>query len=71
MDVVAGERTVHLSKIFKWYGMDFGPKEELLAWLLEYLPEEPSGALRGLLKEEGPDRIKLKFREYDWDLNEE
>lgn len=61
------EREVILSKIFKWYDIDFGPAEQLLPWLLQYLLPAQQNLLQKLLESEGP--IRLTYKEYDWSLN--
>jgi hypothetical protein len=67
VEVDVKEREVMLSKIFKWYDIDFGPAEQLLPWLEPYLPAPKQKLLRQLLDTEGP--IRLAYREYDWSLN--
>jgi hypothetical protein len=67
VEVDVKEREVMLSKIFKWYDIDFGPAEQLLPWLEPYLPASKQKLLRQLLDTEGP--IRLAYREYDWSLN--
>lgn len=73
-NVFAGEvsvdvdnKTVELSKLFKWYGMDFGSQDDLLHWLLDYVNEESKAALEELLKNQSS--VKLKYKEYDWGQN--
>ncbi|KAI7842058.1 hypothetical protein COHA_004256 [Chlorella ohadii] len=61
---------VELSMIFKWYGADFGSKQQLLEFLAAHLPPAgPAGELRGLLAAQGADAIQLAFRPYDWSTN--
>ena len=67
--VDVAERTVTLSKIFKWFSMDFGSKTGLLTWLLDYLPEGSARDLKTLLEKGDVDSIKLSFKDYDWSLN--
>lgn len=68
VSVDAGSRTVTLSKIFSWYGIDFGRgAPERLARLLPWLPTATAGALRGLLGSGPPPR--LAYKPYDWSLN--
>jgi len=63
------KREVWLSKIFKWYAMDFGTKEDLLRWLVDYTSEENSQALNTLLKGGLADGVRLKYNDYDWGQN--
>lgn len=60
-----------LSKIFQWYGPDFGPtKAARLAFLLPYLPEPRRSQLRALLDADPQAaRIGVVHRPYDWGLN--
>mmetsp|Transcript_869 Transcript_869/g.2685 ORF Transcript_869/g.2685 Transcript_869/m.2685 type:complete len:544 (+) Transcript_869:814-2445(+) len=60
---------VELSSIFKWYANDFGPPEELLPWLLRFLPDTPAHELEDLLAHLGPANIKVTYKDYDWSLN--
>lgn len=56
--------TVYLSELFDWYGKDFGDS-----------PDDQLKALRGLLDDgKGPAggrKPKIKFKEYDWTLNDQ
>ena len=61
------KNTVWLSKIFKWYGMDFGSQDDLLHWLLDYVSDNSATALKRLLDSKSP--ITLKYKEYDWGQN--
>lgn len=65
--VDAGQNTVHVSKIFKWYSMDFGSQDDLLHWLTDYLAEEDASTLKSLLASQTS--LKLKFKDYDWGQN--
>ena len=63
----AKQRELLLSRIFQWYGPDFGSRADLLAFLLKHLAEPQKSALRALL--DGEHDIAFKFRPYDWSLN--
>ena len=65
----AEKREVWLSKIFKWYAMDFGKKEDLLHWLSDYTTEETSQSLHALLEGGSAGGVKLKYKDYDWGTN--
>lgn len=67
VNVDMDKNTVWLSKLFKWYGMDFGSQDELLDWLLDYVSDENKAALQKLL--ESKSAITLKHTEYDWGQN--
>ncbi len=55
-------RTLWLSRIFKWYGGDFGP--DVVAWVRSRAEGELA---RGLDALEG--RPEVRWMEYDWSLN--
>lgn len=60
--IVATERTVYLSPIFKWYGSDFEKKSgSVLAVLKSYWPEKATAT----------DGFKIRYTDYDWSLNEQ
>lgn len=56
---------VLLSKIFRWYEKDFGGRESMLDFLINYLPEDER---RDYLVAERGD-IRLRYTPYDWGLN--
>ncbi len=59
-------RKVHLSKVFKWYGEDFGATaEDRLRFAAPYLYDESD---RRFL-EENLREIKIAYDRYDWRLN--
>ena len=56
--------TLHLSKIFEWYKVDFGGDDAgLIAFAKEYGPEEMKNGL------EKAKKVTVAFVEYDWKLN--
>lgn len=60
--VVAADRTVYLSPIFKWYGSDFERKRgSVLAALKPYWPGNSGGLVKG--------DFKMRYTKYDWSLN--
>jgi hypothetical protein len=61
------EREVVLSKIFKWYDIDFGPADQLLPWLVQYLLPMQQKLMVQLIESDGP--IRLTYKDYDWSLN--
>lgn len=63
------DRSITLSKIFKWYKQDFGPPEEMLPWLRQYLSPDKQQQLVAMLSDPGATNIKLVYKEYDWGLN--
>ena len=62
-------QTAEISKIFKWYKQDFGPQEQLLQWLPQYLSGSSKTELQDLLSTVGAKHIRLTYRHYDWSLN--
>jgi len=61
----ATKNTLHLSPIFKWYEKDFTQAAgSLTAYVKPFLPESQRAAL------EGRKKIKIRFTDYDWTLNE-
>lgn len=64
LEIKKNRVTIHLSKIFKWFGEDFGKnKSEKIAFILNYLKEKDKTAINNTKK------IKLKHLDYDWTLN--
>lgn len=60
--IVATERTVYLSPIFKWYGGDFEKKSgSVLEALKPYWPGKATAT----------DGFKIRYTDYDWSLNEQ
>mmetsp|Transcript_29467 Transcript_29467/g.69249 ORF Transcript_29467/g.69249 Transcript_29467/m.69249 type:complete len:128 (-) Transcript_29467:30-413(-) len=59
--------TVTASKIFQWYGVDFGATPlEIVEWISHHCREEQAQPLHDALA--SPD-FKLAFSDYDWQLN--
>jgi hypothetical protein len=72
------ERVVYISPIFKWFGSDFvktygkdvpfagnsGAKGAVLRFAAEHLDEEDK-------KEIENKKVKIKYLDYDWSLNEQ
>ncbi|XP_020262235.1 uncharacterized protein LOC109838185, partial [Asparagus officinalis] len=68
IDVDLSKRTVYLSKIMKWYDVDFGQeKEKMLKWILNYLDATKAGLLTHLLDDGGP--VVIAYQKFDWSLN--
>ena len=59
------DNKLRLSKIFKWYGDDFGGKEDLIAFITKYRYDADEKAfLATNLKQ-----LHLAYHDYDWSLN--
>ncbi|KAK1262374.1 hypothetical protein QJS04_geneDACA019573 [Acorus gramineus] len=67
VEVDLEKRTVHLTRIIKWYSIDFGQEKEVLKWILSYLDATKAGLLTHLLNDGGP--INIFYQHYDWSLN--
>ena len=66
VEVLPEERTLLVSKIFKWYRSDFGGDDgTVVGFLLNFLDEGPK---KDFLKEESA-RIRIRYQPYDWNLN--
>lgn len=59
------QTSLQISKIFQWYGKDFGKKADLLRFIAEYRQDEREKAyiLANL------NRLNLKYLPYNWNLN--
>ena len=56
---------IFLSQIFNWYRRDFGGKNKVFHFLLEYLEkDEKTDFLKGNI-----DTVKVDYLFYDWNLN--
>jgi hypothetical protein len=63
--IPAGDGTIALSRILKWYGQDFGPTTDALQqFMAPYFEGRVSERLRRAAYE-------VTFRAYDWSLNEQ
>ncbi len=65
--ILPEEKTVWISRIFKWYKTDFGRSNEaLIDTLLRFLDE---GEKKTFLRE-NRERIRIRYQPYDWNLNQ-
>ncbi|KAI4373170.1 hypothetical protein MLD38_011328 [Melastoma candidum] len=67
MEVDLDKRTVKLTRIIKWFSVDFGHDKEILRWVLIYLDATRAGLLTHLLSDGGP--INIAYQKYDWSVN--
>ncbi|XP_057961274.1 uncharacterized protein LOC131153168 [Malania oleifera] len=67
MEVDLDKRTVHLTRIIKWFNVDFGPEKEILKWIISYLDATKAGLLMHLLGDGGP--VNIVYQNYDWSMN--
>jgi hypothetical protein len=57
-----------MSKIFEWYGRDFGKtQKEMLQYLLPYLEGNIHNQIKNIF--ESNMEIKIRFKTYDWAIN--
>ncbi len=60
-----GDVVVHTTKIMDWYGDDFEDWHGgVVQFLLPYMPESKRSKLKGT------SRVKIRFDDYDWSLND-
>lgn len=61
------EKRAQLSKIFSWFGEDFGPDDaSLLRFVADFLPPDEARTIK-----HDPVRWRVGFRSYDWSLNDQ
>lgn len=59
-------KKAHLSKIFDWYGKDFGSNQnEMLTFISKFVKEPVASSLKN-----NSERWDVSFLEYDWSLND-
>ncbi|KAJ0780005.1 putative DEP domain, glutaredoxin, Thioredoxin-like superfamily [Helianthus annuus] len=61
------KRTVHLTRIFKWFSADFGQEKEILKWITGYLDASKAGLLSHLSSDGGA--VHIVYQDYDWSVN--
>jgi len=54
---------LYISSIFKWFEEDFEPRGGVVTFLAPYAPESTKGKLKST-------SLKIKYMDYNWDLNE-
>ncbi|KAK8529132.1 hypothetical protein V6N13_102066 [Hibiscus sabdariffa] len=57
-------RTVSLSRIIKWFSVDFGAEKDVVKWVMNYVDATKAGLLMHLLGDGGP--INMVYQDYDW-----
>jgi len=67
IEIDLAKRTVYLTRIIKWFNVDFGQDKEMLKWILNYLDATKAGLLTHLLGDGGP--ISIAYQNYDWSVN--
>ncbi|XVE91786.1 hypothetical protein REPUB_Repub01dG0041600 [Reevesia pubescens] len=67
IEINLDKRTVYLTRIIKWFSIDFGQEKDVLKWVMSYLDATRSGLLTHLLADGGP--INIVYQNYDWSGN--
>ncbi|MED6135176.1 hypothetical protein PIB30_043794 [Stylosanthes scabra] len=67
IEVDLEKRTIYLSPIFKWYGMDFGQERNILNWMISYLDPNKAGLVTHLLGDAAS--VNISYKNYDWSIN--
>jgi len=59
-------KRAHISKIFSWFGKDFGSSDEnILRFIAKYLPEEISQNISNNISD-----WDIEYNDYNWNLND-
>ncbi|NIQ39648.1 MAG: DUF547 domain-containing protein [Proteobacteria bacterium] len=65
VEIILEERVLRISQIFKWYGGDFGGRDNLIGFIIRYLDYgEKKGYLRKNISQ-----VRIQYKNYDWSLN--
>ncbi|XP_059655224.1 uncharacterized protein LOC132302407 [Cornus florida] len=67
MEVDLAKRTVKLSRIIKWFNVDFGQEKQILKWIMSYLDATRAGLLTHLLGDGGA--VNIVYQNYDSSVN--
>ncbi|MQM06602.1 hypothetical protein Taro_039428 [Colocasia esculenta] len=67
LEVDLEKRSVHLTRIIKWYSVDFGEEKEFLKWVIPYLDASKAGLLTHVLSDGGP--VTIVYQNFDWSEN--
>ncbi|XWS69512.1 hypothetical protein CRYUN_Cryun04dG0185000 [Craigia yunnanensis] len=67
IEINLDKRIVYLTRIIKWFTVDFGQEKDVLKWVMSYLDATRSGLLTHLLADGGP--INIVYQNYDWSGN--
>ncbi|CAA0382113.1 unnamed protein product [Arabidopsis thaliana] len=68
IEVVLDKRTIHLSRIIKWYKEDFSEEKKMLKWIMGYIDSNDAGLLTHLLGD-GGGSFNIVYQDYDWSTN--
>uniref|UniRef100_A0A7N0TU66 DEP domain-containing protein n=1 Tax=Kalanchoe fedtschenkoi TaxID=63787 RepID=A0A7N0TU66_KALFE len=67
IEINLAKRTVHLSRIIKWFSADFGSDKEILKWILNFLDASKAGLLTHLMND--GESVRISYQNYDWSPN--
>ncbi|CAK9143897.1 unnamed protein product [Ilex paraguariensis] len=67
IEVDLAKRTVYLTRIIKWFNVDFGQEKDIPKWVINYLDATKAGLLTHLLGDGGA--INIVYKNYDWSVN--
>nr|GEX68214.1 glutaredoxin-related protein [Tanacetum cinerariifolium] len=67
IQVDIAKRTMHLTRIFKWFSVDFGLEKQILKWIIGYLDATKAGLLSHLSSDGGA--VHIVYQNYDWSIN--
>ncbi|KAG7032612.1 hypothetical protein SDJN02_06662, partial [Cucurbita argyrosperma subsp. argyrosperma] len=67
VEIDLDKRTVLLTGIIKWFGVDFGNEKEILRWIMKFLDGNKAGLLTHLLGDGGP--VNIAYQNYNWSMN--
>ncbi|KAJ8769999.1 hypothetical protein K2173_009082 [Erythroxylum novogranatense] len=67
VEVDLEKRAVSLTRIFKWFSVDFGQEKEILKWVINFLDANKAGLLTHLLGDGGP--VSIVYQNFDWSIN--
>jgi hypothetical protein len=65
VEILPEENAIYLSSIFKWFAADFGGRVGIIEFVLSHVSNKRE--LLWLSKEQ--DRVGLRYKPYDWNLN--
>nr|GEY01372.1 glutaredoxin-related protein [Tanacetum cinerariifolium] len=67
IQVALTKRTVHLTRIFEWFSVDFGQEKQVLKWIIGYLDATKAGLLSHISSDGGA--VHIVYQNYDWSIN--
>ncbi|EOA32841.1 hypothetical protein CARUB_v10016154mg [Capsella rubella] len=68
IEIALDKRTIHLSRIMKWYKEDFTEDKKMFKWIMSYIDANKAGLLTHLLGD-GGGSVNIVYQDYDWSIN--